>query len=390
MTKQSLPPVSDVKKDTIEEFKKADNIVLIAYFAADDKTSNSTFTAVANEHRDDYLFGAVNDEALAKEEGVEFPSIVLYKTFDEGKNTFVDKFEATAIKDFMKAASIPLVGEIGPDTFGQYVGAGKPIGHIFAETEKERTRLAEALKPIAMKYQKKLIFGTVDAEKYGAHAGNLNLKTDKFPCFAIHDVVDNKKFTFDQDLEVTYDNIAAFVEKFVDGKIDPSIKSEPVPEKQDGPVTIVVAKNYEDIVMDDAKDVLIEFYAPWCGHCKALAPKYDDLGSMVAKSSFKDKVVIAKVDATANDVPDQLSGFPTIKLFPAGDKKNPITYEGARTIEDLAKFIEEKGKHKAVVLDKKSDAASTTAADADKAEGEKKADEGKKADKEEGGPHDEL
>ena len=58
------------------------------------------------------------------------------------------------------------------------------------------------------------------------------------------------------------------------------------------------------------------------------------------------KVVIAKVDATANDVPDEIQGFPTIKLFPAGSKEEPITYSGSRTIEDLAEFVKENGKYK--------------------------------------------
>lgn len=43
----------------------------------------------------------------------------------------------------------------------------------------------------------------------------------------------------------------------------PSIKSEPIPEKPEGPVTVIVAHNYKDIVLDDKKDVLLEFYAPW-------------------------------------------------------------------------------------------------------------------------------
>ena len=58
------------------------------------------------------------------------------------------------------------------------------------------------------------------------------------------------------------------------------------------------------------------------------------------------KVTIAKVDATANDVPDEIQGFPTIKLFPAGAKDEPITYSGSRSIEDLAEFIKENGKYK--------------------------------------------
>lgn len=57
-------------------------------------------------------------------------------------------------------------------------------------------------------------------------------------------------------------------------------------------------------------------------------------------------MTIAKVDATLNDVPDEISGFPTIKLFPAGSKDSPIDYQGSRTIEDLANFVKENGKYK--------------------------------------------
>ena len=46
---------------------------------------------------------------------------------------------------------------------------------------------------------------------------------------------------------------------------------------------------------------MIEFYAPWCGHCKKLTPIFEELGEKLAEES----VEIVKMDATANDVPPE-------------------------------------------------------------------------------------
>ncbi|KAI0539671.1 thioredoxin-like domain-containing protein [Xylaria digitata] len=355
MIKQSLPAVSDLTAETLEDFKTADKVVLVAYTDASDKSSNEVYSTIAEKLRDNYLFGATNDAALAEAEGVTPPAIVLYKSFDEGKAVFSDKFEEDAIVSFTKTASTPLVGEVGPETYSDYMSAGIPLAYIFAETPEERKELGDALKPLAEKYRGKINFATIDAKAFGAHAGNLNLPTDKFPSFAIQETVKNQKFPFDIEQEITIETIGAFVEDFSAGKIEPSLKSEPIPETQEGPVTVVVGKSYEDIVLDDTKDVLIEFYAPWCGHCKALAPKYEELAALYAEGEYKDKVVIAKVDATANDVPDEVRGFPTIKLYPAGAKSEPVTYSGSRTVEDLINFVKENGKYKAEVVEKKEE-----------------------------------
>ena len=347
MTKQALPAVSEVTKANLEEFKTADKVVLVAYFAADDKASNETFTAVADSLRDSYLFGATSDAALAKAEGVKQPGLVLYKSFDDGKDIFTEKFDAEAIKSFATVASTPLIGEVGPETYSGYMAAGIPLAYIFAETPEERETLAKELKPLAVKHKGAINFATIDASSFGQHAGNLNLKAGTWPAFAIQRTDKNEKFPYDQDLKINEKEIGKYVQDFLDGKVEPSVKSEPIPESQDGPVTVIVAKNYNDIVMDDDKDVLVEFYAPWCGHCKALAPKYEELGQAFSSPELSKLVTIAKVDATANDVPDEIQGFPTIKLFPAGKKDSPVDYSGSRTIEDLAQFIKENGSHKA-------------------------------------------
>jgi protein disulfide-isomerase A1 len=351
MVKQSLPAVSLLSKDTLEEFTKSDTVVLVAYIEATDKASNETFSSVADVLRDSFLFGATSDASLAEAAGVKAPAVVMYKSFDDTPSTYTEKFDAEALEKFAKVASLPLIGEVGPETYAGYMGTKLPLAYIFAETPEERAELAALLKPIAEKHRGAINFATIDAKAFGAHAGNLNLEADKFPAFAIQETVDNKKFPFDQSKTITAADIEKFVQDFADGKLEASIKSEPLPETQDGPVHVVVAHNYESIVLDNDKDVLLEFYAPWCGHCKALAPKYEDLAALYFNDkSLSKQVTIAKVDATLNDVPDEIQGFPTIKLFPAGAKDAPITYSGDRTIEDLAKFVAENGKHKAQVV----------------------------------------
>ncbi|KAF2084538.1 disulfide isomerase PDI1 protein [Saccharata proteae CBS 121410] len=346
MTKQSMPAVSDITKDTIEEFKTADKVVLVAFFDKDDKASNETFLSVANGLRDDYLFGATNDATVAKAEGVEQPAVVLYKSFDEGKDVFTEKLDKEAIEKFIKTASTPLIGEVGPATYSGYMAAGIPLAYIFSETPEEREELTKELKPVAEAHKGVVNFAVIDAKQFGQHGSNLNLEVGKWPAFAIQDTVKNQKYPLDQSKEVTAKEVGQFVDDFVAGKVEPSIKSEPIPEKKEGAVTVVVAHSYQQEVIDNDKDVLLEFYAPWCGHCKALSPKYDELAALYAKNpDFAGKVSIAKIDATANDVPDEIQGFPTIKLFRAGKKDDPVDYSGSRTVEDLAAFVKENGSH---------------------------------------------
>merc|ERR1712119_47885 len=123
------------------------------------------------------------------------------------------------------------------------------------------------------------------------------------------------------------------------GNIEPHIKSEPVPDNSDPKaVKVAVAKNFEELVTENTKDVLVEFYAPWCGHCKKLTPIYDELGEKMAEEN----VEIVKMDATANDVPPEfdVKGFPTLYWLPKGTKK-PVSYNGGRELDDFVKYIAE-------------------------------------------------
>lgn len=121
MTKQSLPAISQVTAESLEEFKTMDKIVLVSYSGADHKAAHDVFTELAEAQRDNYLFGATDDATLAEAEGVKHPSIVLYKDFDEKKAVYDGKFEQDDILKWVKTASTPLVGEVNPETYSSYM-----------------------------------------------------------------------------------------------------------------------------------------------------------------------------------------------------------------------------------------------------------------------------
>lgn len=104
----------------------------------------------------------------------------------------------------------------------------------------------------------------------------------------------------------------------------------------------LIPKNFDKIVLKSGKPALVEFFAPWCGHCKNLAPVYEELAQAFAFA--EDKITIAKVDADEHrDLGKKygVQGFPTIKFFD-GKSNKPEEYNGGRDLESLSAFITEK------------------------------------------------
>ncbi|KAK9206960.1 hypothetical protein WN943_017243 [Citrus x changshan-huyou] len=125
--------------------------------------------------------------------------------------------------------------------------------------------------------------------------------------------------------------------EYVNNEGGTNVKIAAVPSN----VVVLTADNFDEIVLDKSKDVLVEFYAPWCGHCKNLAPTYE---KVAAAFTLEDDVVVANLDADKyKDLAEKygVSGFPTLKFFPKGNKDGE-EYGGGRDLEDFVSFINEK------------------------------------------------
>lgn len=112
----------------------------------------------------------------------------------------------------------------------------------------------------------------------------------------------------------------------------------------EGNVVVLTDDNFKTVI-DGSKPALVEFYAPWCGHCKNLAPVYAQLGD--AFSHAQDQVIVAKFDAdTHRNTGGEygIQGFPTLKWFPKGvsSPDGVEDYKGGRDLDSLSKFIKDK------------------------------------------------
>jgi len=105
----------------------------------------------------------------------------------------------------------------------------------------------------------------------------------------------------------------------------------------DKDVVILTDSNFDEKVMNSEEPFLIEFYAPWCGHCQRLEPEWNEAAAQL-KEKTGGKVKVAKVDCTENQGLAQrfgIQGFPTIKIFNAGNKGSPEDYNAGRTASDI-------------------------------------------------------
>ncbi|KAL8166833.1 hypothetical protein V2J09_008332 [Rumex salicifolius] len=343
LRKKTGPGINNVTTtEQAEKVLRSDSIAVVAFLDSLTGPETNEFEAVS-QLDDDVEFYQTSTPDVAKifqiDTNAKRPVLVLLKKETEKLTTFEGNFSKSDILEFVSTNKYPLVfkfsRETGPVIFEHPIN--KQV-MLFA-TANESEKYIPVFEQAAKAFKGKLVFVYVerDNEDYGTAMADYFGITGASPkLIAYTGVVEGKKFLLDGEL--TLETVKTFATEFLAEKLEPFYKSEPIPEDNNGIVKLVVGKNFDEIVLDESKDVLLEIYAPWCPHCHALERPYNRLALHLSEI---ESLVIAKMDGTTNEHPKAKSdGFPTILFFPAHNKTSePIVYDGEHNAKELYKFI---------------------------------------------------
>jgi len=337
--------------DAAKAYAEGKSVAIIGFFKDETTDAAKGFLAAAGM-MDDFEFGITGDDAVFAEYGVEGETVLLLKDFDDGKAVLSEGITEESVTAFISSESLPLVVDFNHET-AQKIFSGEIKSHLLVFSSAKADNHADTLallKEVATENKGKMLFVTIntDEEDHKRILEFFAIKDEELPTFrAIKLGEDMAKFKPENDA-IEPANVKSFVAEFLEGKLKQHLMSDDIPEDWDKEgVKVLVGKNFHDVAMNAEKDVLVEFYAPWCGHCKQLTPIWDSLGE-----KYKDhaSIVIAKMDSTTNELDEvKVQGFPTIKLFKKGTNEI-VDYNGDRTEEGFTKFLEE-GLAKAEVKD---------------------------------------
>jgi len=347
VNKKAGPSIKTITTDQeLADLREANNAFIIGVFDSADSAVAKAFSAAANAD-DNNVYAFTTSEAVRTSLGVTGNTAVVLKSFDDKRNDLplADGFDVDELNTFVLGSTTPLIQEFSQEA-SKKIFSSPITKHALIFTKKTSPHHAStlaAVTTVANTYKGKLLFVTVP------HTENrildfFGIKEQDLPKIVVADMGGGagiKKYPFTGSAD-SAEAFSAFLADFTQGTLKPHLKSEePAPEDTTGPVTVLRGSSFSDLVINNSKDVFVEFYAPWCGHCKSLAPIWEQLGN---KFSKVEGVTIAKMDATANEIDVDgvaVQGFPTLFFFKGDDKTHPLKYEGARELDDLLDYVKD-------------------------------------------------
>nr|PNR44123.1 hypothetical protein PHYPA_016507 [Physcomitrium patens] len=325
---QTLKSTADAEKAL-----EVETPIAVAYVKSLEDKNAKAFAAAANMDTGVTFYITEDKEVAAKFSLGKTPSLELLKKQAEKVALFKDDFEEMALTSFIAKNRLPLVITYSPETAASIFASDISKQFLLFASTEEYAKIRVIYYEAAKTFKGQIIF---------CHLDFVDLEVPEFFLSWNDLIVERPKLIgFDGGLKFPYDgdfslaSVKEFAGKLLENKLDPYFKSEDIPEKNDEPVKVVVGKSFDNIVLDESKDVLLHVYDPYS---ESLEPEYNKLAELLKDVK---SIVIAKMDSIKNEhgrVP--MTDYPIVFFFPAGKKTEVPIWAGAyRTASRLGKFL---------------------------------------------------
>ncbi|KAJ0033580.1 hypothetical protein NQD34_000687 [Periophthalmus magnuspinnatus] len=365
MKRQASPgtPTLD-SPSSAAQFIQAHNISVVGFF----KDMESEPAKVLDElyFSTDVEFAKTSSPEVFNKYEVTADSVVLFKKFDEGRVDFPlteeGKLDKQNLTSFIQENSLELIIHFTPEKSQAIFGSSIKLHTLMFinSTIDAHVALVEETRSVAKDFKGKILYVVLDVndESQAKILEYFGVTIRDIPTVRMFDMISRKKYNLSPS---PFSADAPFY------------MSEEIPEDWDkGHVKVLVGKNFKSVALDPTKNVFVEFYAPWCHFCKELAPIWDQLGEKYANHT---NIIIAKMDATANEAEGvDIGGFPTLVYYPA-EGKEEVQYHGDKTLEKMSEFLDNGG-----VMPEEPEESDEDEDDDEEVSDEKAAEETKEAD----------
>lgn len=242
---------------------------------------------------------------------------------------------------WISESMIPLVDEVSGRNFELYTRLERPMVWLVMKEPNEGA--LATFREVAKEYPQRASFVWLNDTLYHVQSKLIGVPANSpLPTVVISQGQRHYAFTAEQAEAFSFETVNDFVKDYFDGVLRPTIRSGPVPdaaENEAKAVKTIVRSQWDEVVRDPARDVLVEFYSFWCRNCLDLAGLFGEFAE-----SLKDTktFMMGNIELSENDFPEEIvvQNFPHLVLFPAGENSVPVTFEQDITVPNLIRFVQ--------------------------------------------------
>ena len=337
---RALPAVIaiDSMKRYLKYYNKIEEVPLFVYFGYDFNEFKS-IEKIAIEHIKEFTFVNVKDKALIAQLNEKENTIKLYKKYDESEVTLKGPLTYKKLLSFTNTYAHPIIMNYSSQT-KEYIFDKNHSGLLFLVNNENK--LTEMISKVSKTTREKIQTVVVNVSDSSAKTFQRQLQMRKVPCVLLVDLrLHPRMYLIDNN---STEGIVQFVNDWYEQKFPK--KYLRIPGELKGTVYTVTEKTFNKEVIDNDKDVFVKFYAPWCGHCKKMAPKFEELAERLNKN---EKLQLVEIDATANKIEGlNINSYPTLMMYPSGKKGSPIKYSGEYSVNAMESFVKQQATNKVI------------------------------------------